>query len=112
MMFGWADGSSLELRGRGSGGRELRGRFPYEKRATLSDGGKSGRPRKEVFKKGAFRHSVKSKTQEIHLLVGHDFSKALASKLSGSLVITDVDDSLEFIAELTDEMLETSHAKD
>lgn len=110
MLFGGTDGE-LELRREGKQTR-ISGSFPYNSKATLSDGGRTGRPRKERFKSGAFRHSVESRTQEIHILVGHDFGKPLASKLSGSLDLRDTAAALTFTATLSDAVLNTSHGRD
>ncbi len=48
----------LELRKRASGAMALHGRFPYNKRAVLSDGGRTGRPRKDVIAPRAFAYRV------------------------------------------------------
>lgn len=100
---------SLELRADGGRGRRLRGRFPYGSRAVLSDGGKTGRPRKERFAPHAFRHSVESPTQDVRLLVGHDFGKPLASKLTGSLILRDTTEALIFDAAIAPEIEQTSY---
>lgn len=104
----------IELRAAGrKGRRRLRGRFPYKKRAVLSDGGKNGgRPQKEEFLPGAFSHSINSDEQEISLLVGHDFSKPLASKNTGSLVFDDTDEALNFDADISDAIADTSYGSD
>ncbi len=111
MLFGGIENGGLEVRREGKQTR-ISGSFPYSSLAILSDGGKRGRPRKEQFKSGAFSHSVQSETQEIHLLLGHDFGKPLASKLSGSLQLEDRADALVFSAVLADGLLDTSHGKD
>jgi HK97 family phage prohead protease len=102
----------LEVRRSRRGRRKLRGRFPYRKRAILSDGGKNGRPQKESFEPGAFSHSIKSPDQEIHLLVGHSFDKPLASKNTGTLVFDDTPEELTFEAEISDAIAETSYGSD
>ena len=84
MLWGTPEPEGLELRRDSSGGVAITGRFPYNKMAVLSDGGKSGRPRKEKFSPGAFAHSVENAQQEIYLLSGHEFAKPLASKGSGT----------------------------
>ena len=84
----------LEIR---QSGRTLSGRFPYGSTATVSD---RGRARKERFSRGAFRFAVEDAEREIHLLSGHEFSKPLASKQNGSLVLEDTDDALTFTATL------------
>ena len=110
MLFGFANGE-LEIRKRGSH-RLLSGSFPYNSTATLSDGGRTGKPRKERFAPGAFQYSVEVGELDIHLLVGHDFGKPLASKLGGSLQLRSTDDALLFEAELSDDILATTHGKD
>lgn len=94
------------------GETKLRGRFPYNSKATLSDGGRRGRPRKEQFASRAFDYRVRDPEAEIHLLVGHDFGKPLASKLAGSLALTDGEDALTFEARVAPEVAETSHGRD
>jgi len=56
LYFGGMAGE-LEVRREG-GGTRLRGRFPYGKPAVLSDGGRTGRPKKEVFAPRAFAYRV------------------------------------------------------
>jgi len=111
MFFGGFESGGLEVRRQG-GQTRVSGSFPYNSLATLSDGGKRGRPRKERFAAQAFKHSVKSPDQEIHLLVGHDFGKPIASKLHGSLVLQDTRGALTFEATLSDDVLGTSHGSD
>jgi len=111
MLFGGLDGSSLEVRAARNGRRRLRGRFPYNSRAVLSDGGRNGRPRKEQFAPGAFTHSIDSDA-EIHLLAGHSFDRPLASKNSGSLTFLDSAEALIFDAEISPDVAETSYASD
>ncbi|MAT92864.1 MAG: HK97 family phage prohead protease [Halioglobus sp.] len=110
MLFG-AIAGDLEVRRKG-GSTRLSGSFPYNSLATLSDGGRRGRPRKERFAPGAFQYSVESGELDIHLLVGHDFGKPLASKDAGSLLLRSTDDGLFFKATISDEVLNTSHGKD
>ena len=103
----------LELRASPRGGRKLRGRFPYKKRAVLSDGGKNGgRPQKEEFLPGAFTHSLESSEQEIHLLVGHSFDQPLASKKTGTLTFDDTAEALNFDADIAPEIADTSYGSD
>lgn len=89
----------------------MSGRFPYNSRAVLSDGGRTGRPRKEQFAPGAFRHSVETE-QEVHLLIGHSFDRPLASRGAGTLTLTDTDDALTFAADIAAEMEEVSYVRD
>ena len=105
----------LEVRAsrRNGGGRKLRGRFPYRKRAVLSDGGRNGgRPQKEEFLPGAFSHSINSDQQDIHLLVGHSFDAPLASKKTETLVFNDTAEALTFEAEITPQIADTSYGSD
>lgn len=103
----------LEIRRSPTGGRRLRGRFPYRSRAVLSDGGKNGgRPVKESFEPGAFTFSLESPDQEIHALVGHSFDKPLASKKAGTLTFNDTKEALQFDAEITPQVLDTSYGSD
>ncbi|WP_319798777.1 HK97 family phage prohead protease [Nitrobacter sp.] len=103
----------LELRAARNGRRRLRGRFPYKKRAVLSDGGrKGGRPQKEEFASRAFGYRVQDQTAEIHLLVGHSYDKPLASKLTNTLHLVDSDEALTFDAEITPEIADTSYGAD
>jgi len=110
---GFAPGElEVRIKPRDGNRRQLRGRFPYNSKAVLSDGGKTGRPRKEQFAPGAFTHSVKSKTQNIHLLSGHSYSQPLASKDAGSLTFNDSKEALSFEADIAPEVADTSYASD
>lgn len=103
----------LEVRAARKGRRKLRGRFPYKSRAVLSDGGrKGGRPQKETFSPKAFAYRVEAPAKEIHLLVGHDYNRPLASKLTGSLKLVDTAEALTFEAEITPEIAATSYGRD
>lgn len=102
----------LEIRKRHDGARVVRGRFPYNKRAVLTDGGNKGRPVKERFKPGAFLYRIEAPGEEIHLLVGHDYDRPLASKLNGTLSFKDTVLALFFEAVILPKVLETSYAKD
>lgn len=102
----------LEIRKRHDGARVVRGKFPYNKRAVLSDGGNKGRPVKERFKPGAFLYRIEAPGEEIHLLVGHDYDRPLASKLNGTLTFKDTLAALFFEAVILPKVLETSYAKD
>lgn len=94
----------LELRASGnSGARRIKGRFPYGKRATLSDGGKTGRPRKEVIAPKAFAYRVERR-ETIHLLVGHSYDRPLASTDNGSLALRDTPEALTFDAQIAPDL--------
>ena len=111
MLLGAPDGG-LELRAEGDGSHRLRGRFPYGWLATLSDGGRRGRPRKETFASRAFAYRVEREAEEIHLLIGHDYGKPLASRSAGTLTLEDGDDALTFTAIITRAIAATSHGAD
>ncbi|MBX9452047.1 MAG: HK97 family phage prohead protease [Mesorhizobium sp.] len=113
MFTGFADGELiLEERAAQSRQRRLRGRFPYNKRAVLSDGGRNGRPRKEVIASRAFAYNVERQEVDIRLLVGHEFSKPLASRAARTLTLIDSDDALTFDAIITEELQEASWVRD
>jgi len=111
MLTGFADGG-LELRKQAAGALALQGRFPYGKRAVLSDGGRTGRPKKEVIAPRAFGFRVDDPKEDIHFLVGHSFDKPLASRGAGTLDLVDSDDALTFTATITEEMQAVSYVKD
>ncbi len=111
MLWGGHSGG-LELRKRASGALALSGRFPYNKQAVLSDGGRTGRPKKEVIAPRAFAFRVDDPKEDIHFLVGHSFDKPLASRGAGTLDLADSDDALTFTATITPEMQEVSYVRD
>ncbi|WP_460273815.1 HK97 family phage prohead protease [Celeribacter sp. ULVN23_4] len=112
MLTSFSDNAGLELRAAGDGTRRLHGRFPYGKRAVLSDGGRTGRPRKEVIQPRAFAYRVEQPKEEIHLLIGHSYDKPLASKNAGTLILNDADDALTFEAIITPEVQRTTWWQD
>jgi len=111
MLWGGHSGG-LELRKRASGALALYGRFPYGKRAVLSDGGRTGRPRKEVIAPRAFSYRVERPEEDIHLLIGHSYDRPLASRGAGTLELTDSDEALSFAATISEEMQEVSYVRD
>jgi HK97 family phage prohead protease len=112
MLFGGHLGG-LEVRRERGGGFRLRGSFPYGKRATLSDGGRNGgRPKKEMFAPRAFSFNIEREDVDIMFLSGHRYDKPLASRAAGTLDLQDGDDALRFEATITEEMQETSWARD
>lgn len=117
MLWGSTLGG-LEVRkpAEGRAGTVLRGRFPYNKPAVLSDGGRTGRPRKEQIAPGAFSHRLDlpkgPKENDIHLLVGHSYDRPLASRNAGTLDFTDTEDALTFDAIITPEMERVSYVQD
>lgn len=111
MLWGGHSGG-LELRKRASGALALHGRFPYNKRAVLSDGGRTGRPRKEVIASRAFGYRVERLEEDIHFLVGHSYDRPLASRGAGTLDLSDTDDALTFTATITPEMQDVGYVRD
>ncbi len=111
MLWGGHSGG-LQLRRKDGGAVALRGRFPYGKRAVLSDGGRTGRPRKEVIAPHAFAYRVNNPNEDIHFLFGHSYDKPLASRGAGSLDIEDTEDALLFEASISAEMQEVSYVRD
>lgn len=111
MLWGGVAGGGLEVRRKKGGGVRLAGRFPYNSRAVLSDGGRTGRPRKEQFASGAFRHSIET-MQEVHLLVGHSFDRPLASRGAGTLTLEDTPEALTFAADIASELEDVSYVRD
>lgn len=115
MLFGGFAPGELELRKRRNGRRRLRGRFPYKRKAVLSDGGRNGgKPKKEQFMPGAFiyRLSLPPQDGDIHLLFGHDYDKPLASRATQTLTFDDTEEALNFEAEITPEIADTTHGRD
>lgn len=112
MLWGGHDSGALELRKRASGALALRGRFPYGKAAVLSDGGRSGRPRKEVMASRAFSYRIDKPEEDIHLLIGHSYDRPLASRSAGTLDIRDADDAVTFEASIAPEMQQVSYVSD
>lgn len=108
-----ATGGDLEIRRRNDGGFNLRGQFPYNQTATLSDGGRNGgRPRKERVASRAFSFNIDREDVDILFLSGHRYDKPLASQRARTLTLNDTDDALEFDATITREMQETSWGRD
>ena len=111
MLIG-ANSGALELREASGGGARLRGRFPYGMRAVLSDGGRTGRPRKEVIAPGAFAYRIDRPDEDIHFLVGHSYDRPLASRSAGSLEVHSDEEAVTFDAEISHEMAEVSFVRD
>jgi HK97 family phage prohead protease len=111
LLWAGADGG-FELRAAGDGSHQLRGRFPYGKPAVLTDGGRAGRPRKEIVASRAFAYRVERPEEDIHLLYGHSYDRPLASRATGTLRLRDGDDALTFEATITPEIARTSWGAD
>ncbi|MER2509217.1 MAG: HK97 family phage prohead protease [Amaricoccus sp.] len=104
LLWGGA-GGGLELRADDMGGARLSGRFPYNSATELGPG------RRESIAGRAFRSRVEA-GEEIHLLLGHDFNRPLASTRAGSLVLRDGDDALLFEATISPEMAGSTTGRD
>jgi HK97 family phage prohead protease len=111
MIFFGGTAGDLEIRQEGDGAR-LRGRFPYNEAAVLSDGGRTGRPQKERIASRAFAYRVEKPDEDVHLLVGHSFDAPLASKATGTLRLRDTDAALLFDAEISPTIAQTTHGRD
>ncbi|MCE8548309.1 HK97 family phage prohead protease [Ruegeria pomeroyi] len=116
MLWGARSGG-LELRQESGGDVVMTGRFPYNKSAVLTDGGKKGRPRKERIASRAFGYRINTPSdhggkKDIHFLVGHDWDRPLASTRSGTLDITDTDEAVIFVATITVELQQANYVRD
>ena len=100
------DCDALEVRQRG---RSIGGSFPYNKLAVTRN---SGRVRKERFAPGSMAFAIEDPTREVQFLVAHNFDAPVASRLRGSLVLTDTPEALEFEARLPDPSSQPSWVKD
>lgn len=107
MLLGGESGA-VELRQAGDGTRIIAGRFPYRVATVLQDGPS---PRREVFEPRAFSPRLEAGAN-VHLLFAHDFSRPLANRTGGSLLIEDGDDALTFEARLSPQIAQTSHGRD
>ena len=85
--------SGLELRTEG-GETRLLGRFPYGRETVLRKGGQGGPELREVFAPKAFEARLLEQEIDIHLLAGHDFAKPMASRLAGTLTLSDTKEAL------------------
>lgn len=104
MLWGGSNGG-LEIRTLADGATRLRGRFAYGAETALSGN------RREVFAKRAFSAKIEA-GDDVHLLVGHDFDRPLASRAAGSLILTDGDNALTFEATIAPEMRSVSYVAD
>jgi len=109
---GVADSGGLELRRESNGGVRLSGRFPYGSPAVLSDGGRTGRPVKEIIARGAFDYTINEPDTDIHFLAGHSFDRVLASKKSGTLTFRSTATALIIGAFITPAILRAGYAQD
>lgn len=65
MDWGGAIGELELRRAARDGSRRLKGKFPYKKRAVLSDGGKNGKPQKEEFEPKAFAYRINKPDEDM-----------------------------------------------
>lgn len=91
MLWGAVEGG-LEVRAEG-GETRLRASFPYGREAEIAPG------RFEAIAPRAFAARIDAGA-DIHLLAGHDYNRPLASRLAGTLTLTDGDDALMIEARL------------
>jgi hypothetical protein len=89
MLFAFP--GELEVRTEG-GATRLRARFPYGAETELAAG------RREMFAPHAFAASIADAGQDVHLLMGHDFNRPLASRAAGTMHLRDTDAALEIEA--------------
>ena len=127
---------TLEVRAKG-GRRTLLGRFPYNVQATVAN---RGRVRKERFRSGSMAWQVREferlqgelaeaidrgvqqgmidalhdglEKRNTHLLVGHDYNRAIADMRSGTLQVRHTDDAVELEAALPAEDRQPSWVRD
>ncbi|ARN80927.1 hypothetical protein B1812_07395 [Methylocystis bryophila] len=78
----------------------------------MSDGGRRGRPRKEIIAPKAFSFRINDPSQDIHLLVGHSYDRPLASRSAGTLDIKDSADAVEFVATIASALETASWVQD
>jgi uncharacterized protein len=112
MEMGAALGAGLELRRETDGSVRLNGRFPYGKPALLTDGGRRGRPVKEIVEPGAFSFTLEDPGRDVLLLFGHSFDKPLASRANGSLQLRDTAGALILSAVIAPSIMRTSYGAD
>ena len=98
----------LEVRQVG-GAREIVGKFRYGSLGTVADRGVT---RKEMFMPDAFAYAINTPERRIDLLVGHNWGQPVASRQSGTLVISSSPESVDFIATLPAEALTASWVTD
>ena len=87
---------NLELR-QIDGARRITGKFNYSSLATVAD---RGITRKEMFMPNSLAFAIDNPERRIDLLVGHDWAKPVASRQSGTLLISNSPESVDFEATL------------
>ena len=99
----------LEIRQVG-GARQIVGKFRYSSTAVIAD---RGQTRKEIIMPNAFQFAIDTEPERrLDLLVGHDFGKPIASRQSGTLLISNSAESVDFEAMLPAEELTPSWVTD
>ena len=98
----------LEIRQIG-GARLIAGHFGYNELGTVAD---RGTVRKESFASGAFKYALEDHTRKIDFLVGHDWSRPIANRQSGSLTLTESAAGVDLEARLPDAALTPSWVLD
>ena len=91
----------LRIRGRG-----VTGALFYDRNQVIAD---RGAVRKRRFKPGAFRETLQDESREVLLLVGPDNGQPLASRLAGTLRLTDTAEAIRFDV---DELPAVTYAQD
>ena len=84
----------------------LNGQFDYNRPQTIAN---TGRKRKEMVRPGAFDFVLRDPTREVLLTLGERADRPLASRLAGSLRLTDGPEGLAFAI---DQLPDTSYARD
>ena len=102
------DSGSLNLEYR-EADRTISGHFPYNKYCMYSA---SGPVRRERFASHAFRSGIENRSQEVHLLVAHDWNRPLACRSAGSLTLSDGPQGVNFRAVLPPNSQQTTWQKD
>jgi HK97 family phage prohead protease len=110
MLHGGLSGA-LELRRMPGGAVRLSGRFPYNSETTLVPPGRGQPARREVIAARAFAPRI-DRGEDVHLLIGHDFDRPLASRAAGSLILTDTAAALEIAAEIAAELRAAPYVQD
>ena len=109
MLWG-AHVGSLELRTEG-GETRLRATFPYGRETVLAERVGMGRERREMIAARGFSDRIE-RGEDVHFLSGHDFNKPLASRLAGTLTLTESDEALSVEATISAEMGQVSYVRD
>ena len=82
---------SICVRSAGGSTAIISGAFPYEATARLAVA-------RETIQAGAFVDRIDDPEAEIHMLIGHDPGRPVASRRAGSLIVADAADALRVTA--------------